>query len=161
MLAGFAQNFQSFQAESLKIVGRRSRLVGSAAEHGRTGALYRARCAEQLLARFDGAGSGDDYDAGSADGGAAYVYNCALGLDLPAHQFEGLRDRDYVVHAGRNLQRLDFVAASVSHGGDDGAFDSARDVRLVAGLANALDDVRNLLFGGFLRHVDDHWLSPE
>ena len=41
----------------------------------------------------------------------------------------------------------------------DGAFGAASHVRLVAGLADALDDVIDFLLGRFVGHVDDHgWI---
>jgi hypothetical protein len=58
------------------------------------------------------------------------------------------------------LQCLDFVASPASYRGDDGAFHAARNVRLVTGLANALDYVRNLLLARFFRHVYDHCCPP-
>ena len=118
------------------------------------------RRTQQLLARFHRAGSGDDHNSWPADVHAAHLHDGSLRLHLTADQLKGLGDGHHVVDSGRDLQRFDLVAASVPHGGDDGALDAARNVRLVAGLANALDDVRNLLFGGFLGHVDDHWLAP-
>ena len=77
---------------------------------------------------------------------------------MPADQFERLSDGDHIVHARRHLQRLDLVAASAAHGGDDSALGAAGDVRLISGFADSLDDVVDLLLGGLLRHIDDHGL---
>jgi hypothetical protein len=52
------------------------------------------------------------------------------------------------------------MTTPVSHGRNNRALDSPRNVRLVARLANALDYVRNLLFGRFLGHVDNHRFAP-
>jgi hypothetical protein len=49
------------------------------------------------------------------------------------------------------------MAASAAHGGHDSAFRAARDVRLVPGFANAVNHMRDLLFRGLFRHVNDHW----
>ena len=48
------------------------------------------------------------------------------------------------------------MAPAAAHRGDDGPFHATRDVRLIAGLANALDHMGDFLLCGFLRHVDDH-----
>src|SRR5207302_448335 len=93
--------------------------------------------------------------------GPADVHHTSLRSDLPAHQLERLRDGDHILHARRNLQRLNFMPAPASHRSHNRALHPASDVRLVARLANALDDVRNLLLRRFLRHIDDHWLSPK
>ena len=111
---------------------------------------------EQLLARFDGAWAGDHDHLGPSNRDSVDVHDRALGLDLPAHQLKRLSDRHYVVDAGSNLQRLDFVAASAADCGYDRPLGAARNVRLVASLADTVDHVRNFLFGGFLGHVDDH-----
>jgi hypothetical protein len=74
----------------------------------------------------------------------------AFGLDLAADELEGLGDGDDVVHAGSDLQRLNFMPASAAHGGDDGSLGPACDVRLVSGFADALDHVIDFLLGGFL-----------
>jgi hypothetical protein len=43
---------------------------------------------------------------------------------------------------------------------NDGALGATRDVRLKAGFTDALNDVFDLLFGGAVRHVDDHDGGP-
>src|SRR6202041_1299022 len=79
-----------------------------------------------------------------------------LGFHLATDQLEGLGDGHGIVDSRGHLQGFDLVAASAAHGGDDGAFRAARDVRLVAGFADAFNHMRDLWFRGFLRHVDDH-----
>jgi hypothetical protein len=76
---------------------------------------------------------------------------------LTADELKGLGDRDYVVHAGSDRKRLDFMAASTaSDGRDYGAFGATRDVRLKSGFADALNDVVDLLFGGAVGHIHNH-----
>ena len=111
---------------------------------------------EELLAGLDRAGAGDDDHVGASDGYAIHVHDGAVGLYLAADQFEGLGDRNDVINAWRDLQGLDFVAATAAHGGNDGALGAPGDMRLVAGFADAVDDVVDFCFGGLLGHVDDH-----
>jgi hypothetical protein len=111
---------------------------------------------EQLLAGFHGAGSGNHHDLWSADPDTVYVHNRPLRPHLPAYQLKRLRDRDYCIDARSDLECLNFVAPATPHRGDDGPFHATRDVRLIAGLTNALDHMGDFLLCGFLRHVDDH-----
>ena len=65
---------------------------------------------------------------------------------MPADQLEGLGDGDYVVDAGRDRKGLDLMSPpAAADRGDDSALGAARDVRLKAGFADALDDVFDLL----------------
>jgi hypothetical protein len=81
---------------------------------------------------------------------SAHIHHRSLRLNLPAHQLERLRNGDHILHPRRHLQGFDLVSPSIAHRGHDGPLHSTRNVRLVARLANALDHVRNLLFGCFL-----------
>ncbi len=117
------------------------------------------RGVEQLLARFDRAGAGDHHDIGTSDSDTVDVHDGTFGLHLAADQLEGLRNGHDIVDSWGHLQGFDLVAASAAHGGYDSAFRAARDVRLVAGFTNAFDHMRDLLFRGFFRHVNDHWSS--
>ena len=69
----FAQNFQCLNPQALKLVGRSARLVGSAAKHGSARALYTFRRLQQLLARLDRAGPGNDDHFRSTDLYAANI----------------------------------------------------------------------------------------
>ena len=77
---------------------------------------------------------------------------------MPAYELKRLRDRDDVIHAGRNLQGFDLVPPPAADRSDDRALRPSRNVRLIACFADAFDDVINLLLGCFFRHVDDHGL---
>ena len=66
-VAGFAQQLQAFQAHALKGVGRAARLEGAAAQDLGSGLGDLLGGSEDLLARFDGAGSGHDHDFLAAD----------------------------------------------------------------------------------------------
>src|SRR5208337_2041223 len=156
--ASFAENLECLQAKALKVVWGSAGLVGSAAQHGGSRALYGVCCVEQLCARFHRTGAGDDHDFRSADGHTVDSHDGALRLDLPAHEFEGLGNGDDVVDPGSDLEGFDLVAAPAAHGGYDGALGAAGDVRLVSGLADAFNDVVDFLLGGFLGHVDNHGL---
>jgi hypothetical protein len=142
----FAQNLQRFNSQSLELIRRGARFVGSAAQHGSAGALYAARGLQQLFARFHRAGTGDHDHFGAADLYAADVDHRALRPGLAADELEGLGDGDHVVHAGRDRKRLDFMTApAAADGCDDGALGATRDVRLESGFADALNDVVDLL----------------
>src|SRR5579859_1899163 len=155
--ASFAQDLQRLNSETLKLVGRSAGLIGAAAQHGGASALDSLGRLQQLLARLDRAGTGDDHDLGAPDLYAGYVDDRRLRPGLPADKFEGLGDGDHVVHPGRHRKSFDLMAASTAaHGGDDGALGAAGDVGLEPSLANALDDVFDLGLGGVVGHVHNH-----
>ncbi len=110
-----------------------------------------------MLARLYRAGAGNDDHFGAADLHAADVDDRKLRPGLTADELKGLGDRDHVVYPGRDRKGLDFMAAaSAADCRDNGALGASRDVRLESGLADALNDVVDLFFGGAVGHIHDH-----
>src|ERR1035438_6318404 len=94
-------------------------------------------------------------------GHASKFYSVAEHSVHVSDEFEGLGDRDHVVHPGRDRKRLDFMAASTAaHCRNDGALGPTRDVRLESSFADALNDVVDLLFGSAVGHVHNHGDDP-
>ena len=67
LLLGLGEQAQALRAEPLEAVRRRARLVGAAAEHRRAGSRPPVRDADQLVARLDRAGPGDQREVVAAD----------------------------------------------------------------------------------------------
>ena len=111
---------------------------------------------DELFAGFDRAWAGDDNHFRTANVYPVDGNNGAVRFDLAAYQFERLGDGDDVIDPGSDLQGFNFVAPAAADGGHNRAFGAPRDVRLVAGLPDAVDDMVDLGFGGLLGHVDDH-----
>lgn len=79
-----------------------ARLVrASAKEHGTT-CLYRMRSSENLLARLDCAGAGNDGDVASADFDVADRDDGRLVFHLAADEFEGLGDANRFGDSGQH-----------------------------------------------------------
>ena len=77
-LAGFAQDPQPFQAQTLEIVGRSAGLVGAAAQHVRPGAFHGAGDFQRLLAALHRARPGNDHRALAAEAHPAHLHHARL-----------------------------------------------------------------------------------
>lgn len=154
----FGEELEGFFAESLKFVGRGAGFVRASAKHAGTGVLDGVSGGEDLFARFDGAGSGNDDDFGAAYRHVGTnVNDRTRGLRLTTDQFVRLGDSDDGLYTGRGLKSLEFVAASAgTDRSDDGFRLAASDVGLESGFANAVNYVLDFVFRGTFEHVHNH-----
>ena len=155
-----ASSLQPLLLQPLEAVGGGARLEGAAAQHVRAGRLDR-RAVSMSCSRL------------STEQGPAMTtkpsppiltpptsMTVGSGLDLAAGELVRLEDRHDLLDARERLQRLQArLAALVADGADDVALDAVDDVRLVAEVADPLEDLVELLFRGALAHDDDHGRS--
>ena len=104
LVAGRAQQLQSFDAHPLKRVRRRARLVRAAAQDARAGSRDAARGLEQLLLVLDRARAGHDHDVVAADLHAARLDDRLLALERAAGEFVRLADAHRLPARRRTLR---------------------------------------------------------
>ena len=78
------------------------------------------------------------------------------GVELAAGQLERLEDRQHLLDAGNGLQRLGLELVLVADDADDGALLAPAEVRLEAQLADAFENVFDLLVRGVGPENDNH-----
>ncbi len=78
------------------------------------------------------------------------------GMKLPAGELERLEDRQDLLDAGNGRQRLGPELVLVADDADDGADLAAAEVRLETQLADAFENVLDLLFGEIGSENDNH-----
>ena len=143
-------------AETLEGIGRGARLVGAAAKELRAGAEDLLGHGHGLLAIFDGAGSGDDGESGSAEGGvrARESDDRVFLFDVAADQFVGLADADQFLHSWHFVQSAGFDFAAISGDSDGGALCPRHGVGPVTQLLDLLANRAYLLLRGLRLHHD-------
>ena len=156
LLACLGQELEALDAEPLEGVGRGARLEGATAHDGRALALDPAGRGQDLVARFDGAGAGDDRERGTRpDLDIPHADARAIGVVLGAGQLVGLADADELLDAGHALDVADALDAG-AHDAHDDALGADHDVGLEALVRDGLADRVDLLFLRLSAHHDDH-----
>ena len=151
-----AMIFRASTPKALKSVRRGARLVGAAAEELRAGGCDLLGDGEGLFAAFDGAGTGDDGEVASADGGvgAGEADDGVFFFNVAAGKFVGLGDADHFGDAGQlfNVAAVDF--ALVAGDADGGALRAGHGVGAKTQSFNMLADRLDLFRSGLRLHHD-------
>jgi len=142
----------------LKRVWGSARLVGAAAEEFAAGLGDLLGDGHALGFGFDGAGSGDERDVGSADEDVAARRGNAedgvFGFGVAADELVGLADRDAFDDAGKRFEDAEIDGAVIAGDADGGASGSGDGMRFEAEAFDALADGADLLLGGMGLHDD-------
>src|SRR6185437_5729517 len=148
---------QRFNAQPLKVVWRRARLVSAAAQHGGSGSLDGASRGKKLLTRFHRTRPSDHYGFFSANDHTANVNLRAPAFYNFADKLERMRDGHNILHAWRGLERFQGHARSArAYRGHNGPLRAARNVRLKATFDYEFNYVLKFRFRRTCCHIDDH-----
>jgi hypothetical protein len=154
---GLAQQPQALLAEALEGVRRGARLVRAAAIHRRAGGRHGVRGGEDLVARLDGARTGDQREVVAADLAPRDLQDAAPPAgDLRGGELVGLEDRDDVVDAVHRVGLDAGDVLAVADGADQRHLFAPRDVGAGADALYSLDDGRDLVVSRRLLHHDQH-----
>jgi hypothetical protein len=156
LIADLGHDLQGFDAQALERVRRGTRLVGAAAEELRAGGRDLFGNGECLLARFNGARTGDDGEVAAADlrVGSFKADDGVFFFDVAAGQLVGLADADDFGDAGElfDVAAVDFTL--VAGDADGGALGSWHGMRAIAQLLDVVADGLDLFRRGLRLHDD-------
>ncbi len=120
-VGGFAHELEAWFAHALKGVRRSARLECAGAENFCASFGDAFRNGENLIAGFDGTGTGGDDDFIAANFYAsAKVDDGAFGLELATGELEGLRDAHDFAHAIEEFEIAMIEIAVDANGAEDG-----------------------------------------
>jgi len=144
-------------AESLKGVGRGTRLEGARTENFCAGFGDAFGDGKNLFARFDGTRASGDDDFVAADFYAtAKIDDGAFRLELAARELERLRDAHDFAHAFEKLEIAVIEIAMDADGAENGVGFAGGAMNVETGGDEAIDNVLDLRVAGAFLHDDDH-----
>ncbi len=155
--AGFGQQFQALQSQSLELVRRGAGLVGASAQHGGAAVAHSAGRGHQLFARFHRTRPGDHDRRLAADLDLADPDDGSLLAGLDRSEFETMSDVDERVHRRQQAQR--FVVVAIEFGLIRHHHDAARfphNMGLNAAILEGGDNSQDILACCRISHADQH-----
>jgi len=164
LLANLREDLEAGETESLEGVRRSARFVSAAAEETNARGLQALGDGQTLLFGFNGAGTGNQSDVGTANEdvarGSGNADDRIFFLDVAGNEFVGLGDGDAFDDAGHGLENAE-VDGIVVAGDADGGASGARDgMSFEAEGFDAVADGADLFFGGVGLHDDKHRRNP-
>ena len=158
---GFAHELEAGNAEALKGVRRAARLECASAQKAAAGGFDRGGDSENLVAVFDGAGTGDESYLPVADDGAIGKLDFrALRAKGAAGQLVWGADAMHLEHARQNFKLAEVEAGGGSDRGQNGLHCAGGTVHVHTGFFHHFDDAVDLIFGSAFLHGDNHCLFP-
>ena len=156
-VAGFAQQLQRVQTESLKGVGRAARLESAAPQDFRACLADQLGGGEELFLRFDRARPGHHHHFLAADfHSVGQLDHGAVGTKAAPHQLVGRTDAVHVMHAGKHFDVADVEVNAAAHRAQHRLPRTGAAVYLEAHLHQVVDHPLDLVFARAFQHRNDH-----
>jgi hypothetical protein len=161
LVAGGAQQFQSFDAHALERVGRCARFVRAAAQHACSGAGDAASRLEHLPLVLDRARSGHDDDVAAADRNAARLHDRLLAPERAAGEFVRLADAHRFLNSVKHFEFAWIDAGDIADDAQHGLIGAGGAVNVESALAENRHHVLDVGVRGVFLHDDDHEKSSK
>ena len=161
LLRRFVHQLKAGNAQPLKCIGRRARLVSAAAQKARARGLHAFGNGKNLLAVLNRAGACHHSDVLSADLHAiGKLHHRSLRAKGAAGQLVGRRDAMHIEHARKQFKLRQVDAGGGANAGQNGLRRARGAVHIHSGFHHGVDDGIDLLFSGSLLHGYNHCLFP-